>query len=222
MLAVLCRFLEGLSRVHALYRLVGALNESHIVVSSRPGVPAGSYRRVRAFAAGWKLALFYCGAAQRDEKDGFPLTAAMEWRHAADLFRFVPIARQCCWCEWERIMHLPRRLASPILDTGVMVLHDTSGAPAPSKIPTAALEDADSARQREVEQEGAAMTLSVSWRNPVPPRKIKTFVRKIVNKKGSAVYTVFRSRTDEELELLDRTARRKNVSQPIPIGDLRR
>jgi hypothetical protein len=31
-------------------------------------------------------ALHYRWAAQRDEKKGFPLTAAIEWREAADLF----------------------------------------------------------------------------------------------------------------------------------------
>ena len=68
----------------------------------------------------WMLAAFtsmavrYCLAAERDEKNGFPLAAAMEWRKAAKLFGSgTPLADRC-WREWERIMRLPRRLAEPI------------------------------------------------------------------------------------------------------------
>ena len=57
---------------------------------------------------------FRCSrAARRDERNGFPCTAAMEWRHAAELFAPNPRAVEYCWREWERIMHLPRRLAGP-------------------------------------------------------------------------------------------------------------
>jgi hypothetical protein len=59
-------------------------------------------------------ALRYRWAAQRDEKKGFPLTAAMEWREAADLFAPIAPLAERCWREWERIMRLPRRLAEPI------------------------------------------------------------------------------------------------------------
>jgi hypothetical protein len=60
-------------------------------------------------------AMRYCLAARRDEKNGFPLTAALEWRKAAELAGPIgPIADRC-WIEWERIMHLPRRLAAPIV-----------------------------------------------------------------------------------------------------------
>ena len=57
---------------------------------------------------------FHCSRdAQREERNGFKYTAAMKWRNAAELF--APDARvvEYCWCEWERIMQLPRRLAGP-------------------------------------------------------------------------------------------------------------
>jgi hypothetical protein len=53
-------------------------------------------------------------AAQRDEENGCPFTAAMEWRKAAELLTFIPGVANFCWQEWERIMNLPRRLANPI------------------------------------------------------------------------------------------------------------
>jgi len=57
---------------------------------------------------------FHCSrAAQRDERDGLPYTAAMKWRNAAELFAPNTQAVEYCWREWERIMHLPRRLAGP-------------------------------------------------------------------------------------------------------------
>jgi len=59
-------------------------------------------------------ALRYRWAEQRDEKKGYPLTAATEWREAADLFAHITPLAERCWREWERIMHLPRRLAEPI------------------------------------------------------------------------------------------------------------
>jgi hypothetical protein len=58
-------------------------------------------------------ALHYIRAARRDERKGFPCTAAMEWRHATELFAPNARAVEYCWCEWERIMQLPRRLAGP-------------------------------------------------------------------------------------------------------------
>lgn len=55
---------------------------------------------------------FHCTRdAQREERNGFPYTAAMMWRSAAELFAPDTRAAECCWCEWERIMQLPRRLA---------------------------------------------------------------------------------------------------------------
>jgi hypothetical protein len=58
----------------------------------------------------------YCRAAQRDERNGFPFAAAMEWHKAAELFAPVapPLADRC-WQEWERIVRLPRRLAGPLV-----------------------------------------------------------------------------------------------------------
>jgi hypothetical protein len=60
------------------------------------------------------IVMRYCLAAQRDEKNGFPLTAAMEWRKAAELLAPITPISDRCWREWERIMRLPRRLAGPI------------------------------------------------------------------------------------------------------------
>jgi hypothetical protein len=44
-------------------------------------------------------ALRYRWAAQRDEKKGFPLTAAMEWHEAADLFAPITPLAERCWRE---------------------------------------------------------------------------------------------------------------------------
>ena len=98
-----------------------ALDEPHVVIGYA-STPVGVYRRLVAIAAGWKLALCYYQAAKRDENAGFPFTAAMEWRKAAELFRLFPIARQRCWRQWERIMNLPRRFATPIVEGGDSVL----------------------------------------------------------------------------------------------------
>ena len=57
---------------------------------------------------------FHCSRdAQREERNGFKYTAAMKWRIAAELFAPDTRAVEYCWCEWERIMQLPRRLAGP-------------------------------------------------------------------------------------------------------------
>ena len=58
----------------------------------------------------------YGQAAQRDERKGFPYTAAMEWRNAAELFPTNTYPADYCWRQWERIMHLPRHLAIPVDD----------------------------------------------------------------------------------------------------------
>ncbi len=64
-------------------------------------------------ASGMAVGLRYCRLAQRDEQNGFPYTAAFEWRKAAELLR--PFGRLAghCWQEWERIMQLSRSLAVP-------------------------------------------------------------------------------------------------------------
>ena len=64
--------------------------------------------------AGPILALRYRRAAQRDENNGFSFTAAMEWRRAAELSCWITPLANRYWREWERIMHLSRRLAVPI------------------------------------------------------------------------------------------------------------
>jgi hypothetical protein len=58
-------------------------------------------------------ALHCSRAARREERNGFPYTAAMKWRSAAELCAPDTRAVEYCWCEWERIMQLPRRLAGP-------------------------------------------------------------------------------------------------------------
>jgi hypothetical protein len=60
-------------------------------------------------------AMRYCLAAQRDEMSGFPFTAAVEWRKAAELLGPMTAMSDRCWLEWERIMRLPRHLAGPIV-----------------------------------------------------------------------------------------------------------
>lgn len=60
------------------------------------------------------LALRYLRAANRDENSGFAFSAAMEWRKAAELSSSIPLLADRYWREWERVMHLPRRLAEPI------------------------------------------------------------------------------------------------------------
>ena len=59
-------------------------------------------------------AVQYARAAQKDERKGFRYTAAMEWRHAAELFASDTLAAEGFWLQWERIMLLPRRLAAPL------------------------------------------------------------------------------------------------------------
>jgi hypothetical protein len=62
--------------------------------------------------------VLHCGrAALRDEHNGFPYTAAMEWRAAAELFESGSFSAEYCWSQWERIMHLPRQLAGPVGDS---------------------------------------------------------------------------------------------------------
>ncbi len=57
---------------------------------------------------------FHCSRdAQREERNGFKYTAAMKWRSTVELFAPDTRAVEFCWCEWERIMQLPRRLAGP-------------------------------------------------------------------------------------------------------------
>lgn len=71
-------------------------------------------QRLIVLASSPAIAMRYCLAAQRDEKNGFPLSAAMEWRKAAELLAPFSSMSNRCWCEWERIMRLPRRLGGAI------------------------------------------------------------------------------------------------------------
>ena len=84
--------------------------------SGGDGCPAWKLRRLLARACTATLALRYCLAAQRDEKDGFPFTAAMEWHKAAVLFVSMGPLADLCWRQWERIVRLPRQMAEAIGD----------------------------------------------------------------------------------------------------------
>jgi hypothetical protein len=61
-------------------------------------------------------ALAYCAAAEQDEAAGFVLTAAFEWRRAAECFTWDSESADRCWCNWERLMALPRFYAKVIGD----------------------------------------------------------------------------------------------------------
>lgn len=58
----------------------------------------------------------YCKAAEEDERNGFPFSAAMEWHKAAACFGSQSLVSDRCWQEWERIMQIPRALASAVVD----------------------------------------------------------------------------------------------------------
>lgn len=84
---------------------------------------------IAAVAARWlsnvaalAKAFHYGHAAQHDERNGFPYTAAMEWRNAAELLCPKTRSAEYCWRQWERIMHLPRRLAQPIRDSAMVAV----------------------------------------------------------------------------------------------------
>ena len=64
----------------------------------------------------------YCRAAEEDERNGFPFTAAMEWHKAAACFGSQSPVSDRCWREWERIMRIPRALASAVVDIEEAVL----------------------------------------------------------------------------------------------------
>jgi hypothetical protein len=93
---------------------VNAMTPAIKFVSGTEGYPVWKLRRLLALAGTASLALRYCLAAQRDEKNGFPFTAAMEWHKAAELS--VPPFAELCWRQWERIVKLPRYMAEPIGD----------------------------------------------------------------------------------------------------------
>lgn len=75
-----------------------------------------AWTRLLAAITGPVEVIACCRTAQRDEKNGYKFTAAMEWRKAAQHLAGIPTASEFCWKQWERIMRLPRRLANPIAD----------------------------------------------------------------------------------------------------------
>jgi hypothetical protein len=42
------------------------------------------------------------------------MTAAFEWRRAAECFTWDVEEADRCWCNWERLMGLPRWLAKAV------------------------------------------------------------------------------------------------------------
>jgi hypothetical protein len=76
--------------------------------------------------------LHYGCLAQRDERQGFFHTAAMEWRKAAESVFPNTLAAEYCWRQWERIMRLPRQLAGPVVFSSVVAFPQT---PASSTLP---------------------------------------------------------------------------------------
>jgi hypothetical protein len=64
--------------------------------------------------AGRAKAVAYCKSAQEDETAGFVMTAAFEWRRAAECFGWDVDEADRCWCNWERLMRLPRWLAHAV------------------------------------------------------------------------------------------------------------
>jgi hypothetical protein len=85
-------------KCHHNYRLVNA------------AVSAQWFSKIAAVAK----AVHYAHAAQIDERNNFHFAAAMEWQLAAGLFASNTLAAEYCWRQWERIVHLPRRLAGPV------------------------------------------------------------------------------------------------------------
>jgi len=80
-------------------------------------------------------------AAHRDERNGFLYTAAIEWRHAAELFAPNSAASDYCWRQWERTMLLPRRLAEPLdvpVTTVIQLKSASATRPTMDQIPIAA------------------------------------------------------------------------------------
>jgi hypothetical protein len=98
---------------------------------------------IAALGAWWWLhiagpvrAFHYGRAAERDERNGFPYTAAMEWRNAAELFGPNTRAAEYCWRQWERIMHLSRQLAGPISVPPIFAVPVESVCTSPSAMKT--------------------------------------------------------------------------------------
>jgi hypothetical protein len=60
----------------------------------------------------------------------------MEWHKAAELFSPNTRAAEYSWRQWERIMHLPRRLAKPVgVSQNVVVPVKAGSAAGPAMAP---------------------------------------------------------------------------------------
>jgi hypothetical protein len=81
-----------------------------------------SARQTRAIAVNRIRGWAYCRAAEDDERNGSPFTAASEWHRAAHCFDSESVIADRCWREWERIMRIPRALANSVIDPQEAVL----------------------------------------------------------------------------------------------------
>lgn len=88
--------------------------------SNRKSVIAALIALWLSNAAAPAEAVKYVRAAQKDELNRFPYTAATEWRQAGEVFGSNTLAGEYCWRQWERIMHLSRRLARPIGESRIL------------------------------------------------------------------------------------------------------
>jgi hypothetical protein len=90
---------------------------------------AGPFRSLFAITVGSVRGWDYWRAAEEDEKNGFPFTAALEWQEAAECFDWIALLSNRCWGQWERIMHLPRQLSKPIGESEEFVPQCVMAAP---------------------------------------------------------------------------------------------
>jgi hypothetical protein len=104
-------------------RLKGTMKAAAISYGVKAARPVWRFWHLPKIATRLKLAVGYWLAAERDEKNGFPFTAAMEWHKAAELFSPIPKVSDRCWQQWERIAHLPRRFACPVVESVEAKLH---------------------------------------------------------------------------------------------------
>ncbi len=84
-----------------------------VVQFGRGGGQLWRWRHLLIAVSALAVALRYCRMAQQDEASGFPCTAALEWRRAAELCGCDRIAGHC-WRQWERIMGVPRQMSVPV------------------------------------------------------------------------------------------------------------
>jgi len=93
-------------------------------------IAAGALRRISAVAVDSIRGCRYWRAAENDERNGFPFTAAVEWQRAAECFACSSLLADQCWRQWERIVHLPRELSRPIGEPEMLVVHCVAATPA--------------------------------------------------------------------------------------------